>query len=58
MLIVRFIFLFWVTARIGFTSIKGALCSFGEEIQTHNCVIYNISEAMIQTQKIDFSITE
>ena len=28
--------------------IKGALCSFGEEIQTQNCNIYNINEVIIQ----------
>ena len=34
-----------------FLCIKGALCSFGEEIQTQNCNINNINEVMIQTGK-------
>ena len=29
---------------------KGALCRFGEEIQTQNVYIYNINEVIIQTQ--------
>ena len=28
--------------------LKGALCSFGQEIQTQNFYIYNINEVMIQ----------
>ena len=33
---------------------KGALCSFGEEIQTENLKIDNINETMMQTQKYSF----
>ena len=34
--------------------IKGALCSFGEEIQTQNLNIYNINETVIQNLSILF----
>lgn len=30
---------------------QGALCSFGEVIQTHNSNIFNINEVILQTQK-------
>ena len=33
------------------TLIKGALCSFQEEIQTQHFNFYKINEAVIQTQK-------
>ena len=33
---------------------NGALQSFGEEIQTQNFYIYNIIEALTQTQKYIF----
>ena len=32
-------------------NIKGALCSFGEEIQNQSFNIYDINEARIQSQK-------
>ena len=35
-----------LTLRVDF---KGALCSFGEEIQSQNFYIYNINEVIIQT---------
>ena len=49
---------FFVTARsvnrceyVHHINLKGALCCFGEEIQTQNFNIYNINEATIQTHK-------
>ena len=41
-----------------YITIKGALCSFGEENQTQNCNIYNINEVIKHTLKYLFSITE
>ena len=35
-------------------TLKGALCSFREEIQTENCIIHNINEVIIEL----FSRTE
>ena len=35
-------------------AIKGALCNFGEEIQTQNFNVYNINEVIIQNQKYLF----
>ena len=32
--------------------IKGALYSFGRDIQTQNCNVYNINEVLIQTLSI------
>lgn len=42
--------------------IKGSLCSFGQDIQTKNCYIYNVNEVMLQilikTQEYLFFRTE
>lgn len=39
--------------------IKGSLCSFGQDIQTQNCYIYNVNEVILQilikTQEYLFS---
>ena len=36
-------------------SIKGAICSFGEETQTQNCNIYNINEVILQPQSAKYT---
>ena len=45
--------------RLSWIELKGAQWSFGEEIQTQNVNIYNITQVINQTQKYkSFSITE
>ena len=45
--------------QLSWIELKGALWSFGEEIQTQSVNIYNITQVINQTQKYSFfSITE